>query len=522
MLKKLDDFLQENCCNYPSPAPESKTNTTNPVQEKITKAINESPDLISALECVGAMYGIPATNIISDDAATGISVRNDNIIAPPIPNPVKQTKPIIQAIGTVLDYISQRIDDKLDNMQMDNIKQGRINDSIANANPAKGKCIGRYEDDEGGEILAYDTGLVDAPNTPAAMAKLAELRKTDQIPSIDPSSDRPSKVAGLSYFTDDDDITANVDMAPDTSPDATVNTTTPDIETNDVAEQIQESFYHLNMISKFNNTTHLGYDLLQKHGFDYVKKMDSIIMEAKSDDNDEEKSDNKDDKKSNDKGKDSGDSSDSKTKLKVEDFKHMKFDNTNILKAVDHFNKAREEQISAKNGKIDLEKLVNDPNFSKGITCLDKQFDCHISLKMIKSKKYAGDNCATEIIPNIKNKISVSKSKGFQLNGLSIDIVHFHRHFEAMAPEDPSLFGQTVVSTLCHEIFHNIAAALHYEAAKNSAAFAMTMQMASSVKSPKEKRVIITNYVDSLEKMSKCKLFDSEKIFYHKVTSWCC
>ena len=495
MLKKLSDFLQESCVGNNCDNNTDNTNQPTAAQRKVTKAINESPDLISALECVGAMYGIPATNIISDDTATSISVKNDNIIAPPIPNPIKQTKPIMQAIGTVLDYISQRIDDKLDNMQMNNIVQGRNNDAIANANPLKGKCVGRYEDDEGGEIIAYDTGLVDAPNTPAAFNKIAELRKSNQIPNFDPSDNRPSKIPGLSYFTDEDDITSNVDMTPDTSPDATVNDMAPDINSNDVSEQIQESAYHLNMISKFNNTTHLGYDILQKHGFNYIKKMDSIVMESKTDD------DKKEDKSSSD-------SAESKPKLKVEDFKHIKFDNTNILKAVECFNKAREEQISSKNGKLDLEKFVNDPNFSKGITYLDKQFDCHITLKMIKSKKYAGDNCATEIIPNIKQKITVSKSKGFQLNGLNIDIVHFHRHFESAAPDDPSLFGQSVVSTLCHEIFHNIAAALQYENTKNATTFALTMQMASAAQTPKEKRLIITNYVDSLEKMSNCSLFD--------------
>ena len=503
MLKKLDDFLQESCNNALCKNSNAEPTKTTAVQQKITKAISESSDLIAALECVGAMYGIPATNIISDDAATSICVKDDTITAPPIPNPAKQTKPIMQAIGTVLDYISQRIDDKLDNMQMDNIIKGRNEDAIANANPLKGKCVGRYEDDNGGEILAYDTGLVDAPNTPAAFAKIAELRKTNQIPSIDPSDDRPSKIPGLSYFTDEDDITTDVDMTPDTSPDATIDQA-PDIETNDVADQIQESAYHLDMISKFNNTRHLGYDLLQKHGFDYIKKMDSVIMEAKTDDKNDDKEDNN--KKGSSDKNDS--SSESKTKLKVEDFKHMKFDNTNILKAVECFNKAREEQVSTKNGKLDLDKLVNDPNFSKGITYLDKQFDCHIALKMIKSKKYAGDNCSTEIIPDIKQKISVSKSKGFQLGGLPINIIHFHRHFESSSPDDPALFGQSVVGTLCHEIFHNIAAALQYENTKNAATFAMTMRLASAAKTPKEKRIILTNYVDSLEKMSKCSLFD--------------
>ena len=87
------------------------------IKNKVEKAVSESGDLISALECVGAMYGIPATNIIADDTATGIRVVNDNIIAPPLEKANGRTRPIMCAIGSVLDYISQRIDDKLNDYQ---------------------------------------------------------------------------------------------------------------------------------------------------------------------------------------------------------------------------------------------------------------------------------------------------------------------------------------------------------------------------------------------------------------------
>ena len=85
------------------------------IKSKVERAVSESGDLISALECVGAMYGIPATNIIADDTISGIRVVNDNIIAPPLVKANGNTKPIMCAIGSVLDYISQRIDDKLNN-----------------------------------------------------------------------------------------------------------------------------------------------------------------------------------------------------------------------------------------------------------------------------------------------------------------------------------------------------------------------------------------------------------------------
>lgn len=490
MLKKLDVFLQEaNAGDLPTPPPNAPTpqninnaeeaKSISPVKQKIEDVVNESPDLISALESVGAMYGIPATNIISDDTATGISVRNDNIIAPPIPNPTSQIKPIMQSIGSVLDYISQRIDDKLNNFQMDNIKQGHINDMIANANPNKGKCVGHYEDDEGGEILAYDTGLVDSPHTPAAMAKIAELRQTNQIPNFDPSDNRPSGISGLSYFTDEDDITNDVDMSGGDSG----ASDTGGMEETDVSDAVQESAYHLNMISKFNNTKHLGHDLLQKHGFYYVKPVDSIIMEG-------------------------GDSLPDKN-IKLEDFKHMKFDNTELLKAVECFNKARANQGTTKNGKMSISTFVRDPSFNEGISHIEKQFDCHLVLKHVKTKSGEINSLGTEIMPDVKQKVTVSKSKGFQLNGLMISVVHLNRFFENNTPDDRNdLFGQRMVGVLCHEIFHNIAAALRYESVRNTATFTMTMNLATAAKTSKEKRVIITNYVESMDKLYDSKLFD--------------
>ena len=486
MLKKLDTFLQESCSSVTGKTvsvEKSIEPNKSKARLKIEKAINESTDLISALECVGAMYGIPASNIISDNSINGIRVQDDTIIAPQIPNPAAQSKPIMQAIGTVLDYISQRIDDKLKDYQMNNIQSGHDANVIANANPNKGKCVGLYKDDEGGEILAYDTGLVDSPHTPAAMAKIKELRDTNQIPAFDPSANRPSGISGLSYFTDEDDITNDVDMSgsPDSEP---VPDEADSMPVNDVSDQIQESAYHVNLISKFGDTTHLGYDLLQKQGFEFIKPIDSVVLE-------------------------SGDAPTNKN-LKLEDFKHMKFDNTEILKAVECFNKARASQSTTKNGKMNLREFVRNKDFNEGITHLEKQFDCHIAIKFVKSGSINGDNCATDIINDIKHKVTVSKSKGFQLGGMPINIVHLNRYFESETPDDDvSIFGQRIASVLCHEIFHNIAAALRYESVHNTLSFAVTMNIAAATKNAKAKRSIITNYVESLDKMYKSKIMDS-------------
>lgn len=447
------------------------------IKAKVDKAVSESADLITALECVGAMYGIPASNIIADPNASGIRIQNDNIIAPPI-EAKNQTKPIIQAVGSVLDYISQRIDDKLNNYQLNNIEQGRIEDSIKrHANPNKGNVIGRYEDDEGGEILAYDTGLVDMPNTDAGRAKVAELRATNTIPTFDPSIG--SKTPGDEYFNDEDDITDGVEMEASSD----VNADAVDVEENDVSEQIQESAYHVHMYAKMGDTTHLGYDLLQKHGFDFVKPVDSIVMESKSDTDDGDKN---------------------KKKVRTSDIKYMKFDNKNILKAVDYFNAARENQENAK--KMDLKEFFNDPDFEKAIDCLNKQFDCRINLRMIKTKPGNYENASTSIYKDIKKKISISKAKGFQLGGLPIEIFIYNHYLENTAPNDIELFGQNMVSTICHEIFHNIASVLRYNNATSAMSLTMTLDLAASAKTAEDKRTIITNYVDTIDELSKNKL----------------
>jgi len=457
--------------NQPTPSTPSNDAVVkakaNAVQQKVEKAVSESADLIAALECVGAMYGIPSTNIIADPNATGIRIQNDNIIAPPI-EAKNQTKPIIQAVGGVLDYISQRIDDKLNDYQMGNIDQGRIDTAIKNANPAKGKCIGRYEDDEGGEILAYDTGLVDMPNTPAAIAKVEELRASNTIPTYVPGGSS----APQEYFNDEDEEA--IDM--DASADDVAGDVTSNAEVNDIAENIQESAYHVNMCSKMGNTTHLGYDLLRKHGFDFVKPIDSIVMESKTEDDDKKK------------------------KVRTSDIKYMKFDNKAILKAVDYFNAARENQENAR--QMNLTEFVHDPNFEKAIDCLNKQFDCRINLRFIQTKPGRYENAATQTFNDIKKKMTISKSKGFQLGGLPIDIFIYNHYLESSAPNDIELFGQNMVSTLCHEIFHNIASVLRHANATAGMSLAMTLNLAAAAKTPEEKRVIITNYVDTIDELS--------------------
>ena len=98
-------------------------------KEAITKCISESEDLITALESIGAMYGIPASNILEDNSLDRINIVNDTIIAPNKKNTFANTQSIVCAVGAVLDYISQRINDKLEDYQSDKIDNCKLDEA---------------------------------------------------------------------------------------------------------------------------------------------------------------------------------------------------------------------------------------------------------------------------------------------------------------------------------------------------------------------------------------------------------
>lgn len=463
------------------------TGTSN-IQDVVNKAITESPDLIAALECVAAMYGIPSTNILVDDSLKSIRVVNDRIIAPRRTDVSANAKSIICAIGGVLDFISQRIDEKLTDYQNENIRHGRIVESIAtNADPSKGTVVSRFEDDDGDEILAYNTGLVDMPNTPTGRAKVAILREKKMIPDYDPNAVKALSDCG--YFTnEEDDITKDIDMNA-TSTDTTTDTSTSDMgTTNDVAENIQESAMFVDLYDEFHGSRFMGYDLMQNHGFSFVKPIEAFIQESG------------DGKKDNKK----------KKEIKASDIKHMKFDNTNIKKAAKLFNEALkhcmniddEEDSSSNKRKLkisDYEVFINDKSFKEAINCLNKQFDASINIRYIETNSSKNRNLYTMIWTDLKRRLTISKSKGFQLGGLPIDIFVWDDMLTHLSPDNPELFGQRVCGLLCHEIFHNIAAVMRSNDVVNSQILEVTLSAASAAKTGKQRRIIITNYVNTLD-----------------------
>lgn len=258
-----------------------------PTKEDIEKKIEESEDVATALEAVGAMFGIPSTSFLQNCDANCIKVVDDTVIAPDNPHTKANTSSIVCAIGSVLDFISQRIDDKLNCYQKNAIMKDALPTKIqADANPAKGKVIDRVCDDEGNEIIIYDSGLCDIPNKESARCKYRELLSMNKIPEYNPDL-LPCNMAP-SYFNDEDDITADVNMSAgnDTSS-GDDGLDTSDVSDSDftesyvnIANEIDESEQILHLVEEFEHTTHLGYDIFSAIGFDCVKPIDSYIEES--------------------------------------------------------------------------------------------------------------------------------------------------------------------------------------------------------------------------------------------------
>lgn len=185
-------------------------------------------------------------------------------------------------------------------------------------------------------------------------------------------------------------------------------------------------------------------------------------------------------------------------KLSSEDIKFLNFDNTNIIKAVDCFNKARAKQPERDKRNLDIKKLLSDPDWNKGVHYIEKQFDCHLMVRFF-SKKNTSPNAGTNIVPNVKPNITISKSKGFQLHGMPIDIYIMNHGIDVDAPNDISLFGQATVAIFLHEIFHNIAYVFTLNNLIMNSTLKTTIDLARGMKRGKDRRLLFSKYVDTLD-----------------------
>lgn len=439
----------------------------NYTKEEIEKVISESPDMITALEAVGAMYGIPPSHIMAQPGLKSIRVENDMILAPADVKP--NTKAIVCSIGAVLDQISQRINDKLDNFQIGNIQKGQIEDKVVStANPSKGRVLSHHTADDGSEIIIYDTGLVDYPKTPAARAKVEELKASGMIPDVTLFND--TKYEKPSYFTTEDDIA----LDDKTNKQLSSNDPTP----TDISNEIHEADMHLEMCAHYNDTDYLGYDVFSEMGFDFIRKTDAFITEA------------------------------AKVKsIKTKDIKHMKFDNKEITRAIQCFNEARAEQSKVGKGEFNIKQFINHPKYKEAVKHLENQFDCQLAIIWYDDKENPDDvDLYTSTSPaQIIQKLTISKSKGFQLNGLPIRISIINKAIDEEMSKDANLrlFGQFVCSSLCHEIFHNIANAIRIDNSMFIFSLESAMTKASMTDNVELKKVVFNQYAKTLTKTDK-------------------
>lgn len=439
-----------------------------PTKESVEKVIKESSSLVEAFESVAAMYQIPAENIIVDDRAKSIRVTGDSIVTPDRPNPSANTKAIVCAIGAVLDNISQRIDQKLNSYQNDQIAQNKLTANQKTPDPSKGEVVGRFYDANGDEIIAYSSGLVDSACTPEANAKVKELRDSKQIPDFVSEPSKPNN----SYFTDEDDIMKDVN---------TNDNSKIDIEkqAHDISSKIGESAYFMDLMDKFDGTTTLGCDILRSQGFDYVEATHAMIQEAVSKSHPPSSA----------------------------DLKHMRFDNKNLMKAIQLFNAAR---LSFMTTTPTLKDICRNDKFKEGIKCIEKQFDCHLAIRFYDVRDDDGTEITdgyTSIMNDINQPITVSKSKGFQLHGTPIDIDFGGKIFQINpANKDRELFGQSVLAIILHEIWHNISASLIKENDEFIFTLSSAMSLASATDNMKSRRVVISNAVNAMSELGGKKL----------------
>ena len=500
------------------------------IQESVDNVIKNSKNLICALEGIGAMYCIPAGHILRNDDINNIKISGDNIIAPGNIGAVGNKQAIIRAIAAALDKKSECIDDKLNAHHHHHCHELMKQEPQFTPDPAKGTVVGRYLDDEDNEILVYNTGMVDCKTCPTSMRKIDELRKQGLIPdyNINLVQGCGERECNNGYFADMDDITQGVDM--DT------NTNVAEMEVTDLAAELDVDETIFEAYSIFGDTRTLGYDLLSLQGFNFVKP--TTILESKTpkslDDNTDSPESPESPKSpespespaspdstkpeepeeySTDRSTDNGRTIRGRNKNRKVDpssLKYMRFDNKHIINAVRYINDWVEDNCGGSNnlGTVKFDKLYKSREFKDAIDELCEQFDASI---VVHYRDYSGafnvyTSMTEERFYKLKN-VEISKSKGFQFNNNKIDIhiegANTIRDFSADRVE---LVGQTIISILLHEIFHNAMWVWKSQEVEFNTTMTLSLQLAMAQKNPKKRRKIIENFVGYIDSFYGCKL----------------
>ena len=466
------------------------------IQESVDNVIKNSKNLICALEGIGAMYCIPAGHIMRNDDINTIKISGDNIIAPGNVGAANNKHAVVRAIAALLDKKSAGIDDKLNAHHKHHCHELMKMEPQFTPDPGKGTVVGRYLDDEDNEILVYNTGMVDCKSCPSSMKKIDELRKQGLIPDynialVQGCGDK-SPVAN--YFADMDDITQGVDMQSAT----TANTTTGEdtvtgMEMTDISAEIGENETLVEAYSVFGDTRTLGYDLMTLQGFDFVKPSSNVITEA-------------------DKGE----------RISAKDIKHMKFDNKHIVNAIRKINDWVKDNHEGKDLKeIPFQSLYISKEFKEAVDELSEQFDAKITVHYVDGEgAFNVYTTMTEERARLLKEIKVSKSKGFQFSGNKIEIhIEGKNTIRDISMDKPELIGQSVISILLHEIFHNAMYVWRVSDAEFNASMALSLQLALREKNVKRRRMIITNFVNYIDNFYGMKLNAvSRKVLIKRLT----
>ena len=486
------------------------------IVESVNNVIKKSPNLIYALEGIAAMYCIPSSHIMRDDDLGSIRVVGDNIIAPGNVGAVNNKEAIIRAIGAVLDKKSDDVDHKIDHHHHHHCHELFKEKPQLTPDPNKGEVVGRYLDDDNNEIIVYNTGIVDAKSSPTTFKKIQELRAQGLIPDYDMSvlqggcsTCGSGDAATASYFADVDDITSNVDMSSDTAPAETSTTQTSDTAatnnefgTTNISSSINESKEIVEACAVFENTHNLGYELLSLQGFDFVKPTTQVIKEAAE-------------------GGDDNAEVIIGGGIDPHEFEFMRFDNSHIIKAVKFINDWVEKNGAAGIGSVPFNDLYKSDEFSFAIDELSEQFDARIRVHYRPSGANVYTYCDETKISELR-KIKISKTKGFQFSGNPIDITIVGKNtIRDLSLGKVEFTGQTIISILLHEIFHNAMWVWKINDTEFSASFALTLQLASQEKSARKRRKIVTNYVNMLDSWYGVNLNKvKKKILIKRITAF--
>ena len=187
------------------------------------------------------------------------------------------------------------------------------------------------------------------------------------------------------------------------------------------------------------------------------------------------------------------------------DVSFMTFDNSNIIEAIKYFNEARAKVLDKDYKKViknkttlstDIKKIVHTPEWKAGIEKLNQQFNCKLHISHLLGV-YLGTSTIPAVAVLNRRNITVSKSKGFQLNGLHM-LINIGPDMSYYIPKDPELFGQFMTGAILHEIFHNISYVFRSQGVQITSITNSMVSAALSATKPSQMRIVVQNYVDTI------------------------